>query len=222
MKEGLVNIKLHGHLGDAIGQTWNLAVNSVGEAAHAINSITGKFYKYLMEKDKEGAKYRVLINGRDFKYSEKPSLDNLESIKTSELGMKFSKLNTIDVVPIIEGAGSDIGAIIVGALLIVAGVIVTGLSFGGAGIIGAALIIGGIGLIAAGIINLLSSPPKFEDFREISGGGRASYLFNGPVNVTNEGGPVPVGYGRLLVGSQVVEASYEVNDVDAATEPLTI
>ena len=58
-----------------------------------------------------------------------------------------------------------------------------------------------------------------EDFR---GGGKQSYLFNGPINVTNEGGPVPVGYGRLIVGSQVTYASYEVTRVDASVEPLTI
>lgn len=211
----LVNIKLHGHLGAKIGENWNLAVLSVGEAVHAINCLTGKLYKYLTEKDKEGAKYRVLINGRDFKYNEKPSLDNLESIKTCELVMKNNLLETIDIVPVIEGADGDIGAIILGAVLIIIGIFVPGL-----GVLGTMLIIGGIGLIAAGVINLLTSPPQFEDFR--SANQRISYLFNGPVNVTNEGGPVPIGYGRLLVGSQVISASYEVTSVDAATKPLTI
>ena len=57
----------------------------------------------------------------------------------------------------------------------------------------------------------LSSPPKFEDFRQISDGTKASsYFFNGPENTTREGGPVPVGYGELLVGSQVISASYEI------------
>lgn len=209
----LVNIQLHGHLGQEIGQTWNLAVTSVGEAIHAINCLTGKLYKYLTKKDKEGAQYRVLINGRDFKYNEKPSIDDLESIRTSELAMISNTLKTIDVVPIVEGDG-DIGAIILGVVLVVVGIFVPGL-----GVFGAALIIGGIGLIAAGIINLLSSPPQFEDFR---GGGKQSYLFNGPTNVTNEGGPVPVGYGRLLVGSQVISASYEISDRDASNEPHTL
>ena len=209
----LVNIKLHGHLGAKIGGNWDLAVKSVGEAVHAINCLTGKLYKYLAEKDKEGANYRVLINGRDFKYNEKPSIDNLESIKTSELAMRSSLLKTIDIVPVIEGS-DDVLAIVLGVVLIAVGIFVPGL-----GVFGAALIIGGIGLIAAGIINLLSSPPQFEDFR---GGGKQSYLFNGPINVTNEGGPVPVGYGRLIVGSQVTYAAYEVTRLDASAEPLTI
>jgi predicted phage tail protein len=211
----LVNIKLHGHLGETIGKNWNLAVSSAGEAIHAIQTLNGKLYKYLVDKDKEGAKYRVLINGRDFRYNKKPDINDLESIRTSELAMK-KKLESVDIVPVLEGAGSDWGAIVIGALLIIVGIIT--IFAGGSG---AFLIIAGIGLIAAGVINLLSSPPKFEDFRAISGGGRPSYLFAGPQNTTNEGGPVPIGYGRLIVGSQVIAASYEVTNRDASEEPLT-
>ena len=40
-----------------------------------------------------------------------------------------------------------------------------------------------------------------------------SYLFSGPVNVLNEGGPVPIGYGRLIVGSQVIMSAYGVKRV---------
>ena len=40
-----------------------------------------------------------------------------------------------------------------------------------------------------------------------------SYLFNGPVNIINEGGPVPIGYGRLIVGSQTIMSAYDVRKV---------
>ena len=55
--------------------------------------------------------------------------------------------------------------------------------------------------------------PEFGDFREIEGGGRRSYLFSGPENTVREGGPVFIGYGRLMVGSQVVQSSIETFDV---------
>ena len=35
---------------------------------------------------------------------------------------------------------------------------------------------------------------------------RPSYAFDGPVNTAAQGNPVPVCYGRLIVGSQVVSA----------------
>jgi predicted phage tail protein len=47
----------------------------------------------------------------------------------------------------------------------------------------------------------------------------ASYLFNGPVNTTEQGNPVPVLYGRLIVGSQVVSASVCAYDLAIAPNP---
>lgn len=41
--------------------------------------------------------------------------------------------------------------------------------------------------------------------------GSVPYLFNGPANTVGEGGPVPVGYGELVVGSNNVFASFDIN-----------
>ncbi len=224
MKHNLVEVKLHGNIFPNLKNLYKLAVRSVSEAIHAVNMISrNHFYKTLLENDKKGIKYRVLINGRDFVSTEPLTTNNLEKIKESELVMQLSNLQTIDIVPVVEGADSDIGAIIAGVLLVVVGIVV-GVVAGWTGIGGVfagALIVGGLGLVAAGVINLLSSPPKFEDFREIGGGGRVSYLFSGPQQTVNEGGPVPLGYGRLLIGSHVISASYEISEV-SAKERLTV
>jgi predicted phage tail protein len=217
MNKKPTNICLHGHLGEAVGRKdWSLAVSSVGEAMRAIEILSKRrLFKYLAEKDKEGAKYHVLLNGRNFIAPEPLDPNRIETIANSELMMQNQNLETIDIVPVVEGAGgggqsSSIGAIIVGVVLIIVGIILIAVPF-----VGAALIVAGIGLIAAGVINLLSPPPKFEEFTE--GRKRVSYLFNGPENTTQEGGPVPVGYGRLLIGSHVISASYEVKDVSVDT-----
>lgn len=208
----LVNIRLHSLLGEAIGETWNLAIQSVGETVHAINSLTqNKFFKFLDDKDKEGVKYQILINGREFKHKEKITVDN---IKETELAVRNPEIKTVDIVPVLEGA-EDVFNIIAGAILI-ALAFVPGLQA-----FAPFLITAGLGLIAAGIINLLSKPPKFEDFREIEQGGRASYLFNGPQNTTREGGPVPLCYGRLLIGSQVISASYEISETSVDEQAIT-
>ncbi len=222
-----VKVNFHGVLQE-FGKSWNLAIHSVGEAVHAINTIKkGRLNKTLMDNDKKGIKYRVLINGRDFLCEETPTLDKPETISRSELSFKFEegKLETLDFVPVLEGA-QDFFAVIAGALLIIIGVVV-GVVFGWTGIggvVGFGLIMAGLGLVAAGVMNLLSKPPKFEDFRDFSGPGRAkaSYLFNGPENVEKEGGPVPVLYGRLLVGSQVISTSYEVTDRQITDVGITI
>lgn len=217
----MTNIKLHGELGKSVGKTdWRLAVKSVGEAMRAIEMLSHrKLYKFLLENDKKGVKYEVLINGREFLYDKPLDVNNLETVKNSELVAEFDDLKTIDIVPILEGADSNTGALILGIVLIIVGVV---LAFTPLAPLAAPLIIAGIGLLAVGIIGLLSKPPEFEDFRAIeASGGKASYLFNGPQNTTREGGPVPVGYGRLLVGSQVISASYELINKDATVSALT-
>lgn len=216
-KNKLVEVKLHGVLGEQMKRsTWNLAVNTLGEACHAINTLTKKcFFKQLLENDKKNIKYEVLINQRKLVFEKKFDTKNIEQIKQSELCARYDDLETIDIVPVLEFADEDtmsIITIIVGVVLVIVGIFTS--PFG----VGFALVIAGLGLIAAGVINLLSQPPQFEQFREISGGGRVSYLFAGPVNTVGEGGPVPLVYGRLLTGSHVISASYEVSDIDASLE----
>lgn len=219
----LTKIKLHGLLGESIGEDWNLAVKSVSDAMRAIETLSKrKFYKFLLENDKKGIRYKVLINGRDFLYEEEPTVEKPESVLKTELVINHKDLRTIDIIPVIEGAGGGTGMVILGALLIIVGIIF--LATGFLSVLGVPLIIIGAGLLAGGIISLLTSPPKFDDYQNISnaGAGKSSYLFSGPQNTTREGGPVPVGYGRLFVGSQVISASYEITEHDAlAGTPLT-
>jgi predicted phage tail protein len=214
----MTEIKLHGILGEAIGEKWRLAVKSVSEAIHAIEILSKrKLYKFLMDCDKRNIAFKVLINNKPFIPDKPLTVKETDSIKNSELCIRNTNIKSIDIVPIIEGADSNVLSIVLGAILIVVGVILIETPFG------APLILAGIGLVAAGVVNLLTSPPKFEDFREIKGGaGQASYLFSGPQNTVREGGPVPVGYGRLLVGSQVISASYEISHTNASDSPLTI
>lgn len=215
----LTEINLHGRLGEEVGKKWNLAINSVSEAFRAIEILSKhKFYKFLSENDKKGVRYRVLINGNDFTYEEKPTLEKPETILNTELTMNFKKLDSIDVIPVLEGAKSGLLAAIAGVLLIIVGILIVVGTLGGGTALGAGVIIAGLGLLAAGVINLISSPPKFDDFRNIDSGGasRPSYLFNGPENITQEGGPVPVGYGRLIIGSQVISASYEISQTNTS------
>lgn len=214
-RQDIVTIKTHGCLAEHLGhKEWNLSVKTVGQALNGIEVLSKrKLFKFLLDSEQKGIKYKVLINGRDFLYEKLPTPDDLESIRNSELCAKINNLESIDIVPVLEGAAADsksIGAIIIGVVLIIVGIIV--LAYGG-GPIGVALIIGGIGLVAAGVINLLSKGPELQEFTQRQ---KTSYLFSGPVNTLNEGGPVPVGYGRLLVGSSVISASYDIKTFDAS------
>jgi len=212
-----VKVTLHGILKEQVGRDqWNLVAGNVSEAIRGVQSTSKKLYRSLMENDKKNIKYRVLINGDDFAMDETKDPNTREGIMASELCLdSVSNLKTIDIVPVIEGSDDvwDWVTIIIGIALI---------WVGGAGIAAAGwastsgmMVVAGIGLVAAGVQNLLTPDPEFDDFREIEGGGRPSYVFSGPQNVIREGGPVFVGYGRLLVGSQVIQTSVDYLDANA-------
>ena len=210
----LTHITLHGILSEQIGrQNFDLAVSSVGEAMRGIQANCKKLYKSLIENDEKNIKYRVLINKKDFLMEEGKDPNTREGIKSSELVMDFQNLETIDIVPVMEGESSQekkadsksIFAIIAGIFLIALGVWTSN----------PYLVMAGLGLLLAGVSNLLTPTPKFEDVREIEGGGKPSYMFSGPQNTVREGGPVFVGYGRLLVGSHVIQTSLDTLDTAA-------
>jgi predicted phage tail protein len=378
----MVKVKLHGYLGQEIGEEWNLNVSSVAEAFRAIEANTKKLTKLLINQSEKNAKYEILINHRPLwvpKAEELPTDYNkvnkkhFEMLSESEMFMNFKdELKTIDIIPIVEGAGGgggggaqgcfpagtkistpqgiknieDLkegdeifsfnkdknieidmiekvfehennkilkitlwdGSIIrstanhwffneynrftplenfqVGDVLIhesgdvmpiekieedgsekvynfhvlknhtyIANNIFVhnggGGKSGGGGKGGAAgggmksifavflaiilaPVSGGgslsllgmlapaiLGLVALGVSMLLMKPPPMVSPQAIanpsadfeaspdSGGGEPSYTFNGPVNTIGEGGPVPIGYGRLIIGSQQIFSSYD-------------
>jgi predicted phage tail protein len=217
----MVEVELHGILAEKVKKTkWNLAINSVGEAIRAIETNTKILYKTLYELEKDNLKYRVLINKKDFKIFKNPDeIENdLDKVIYSNLttNYKTGDLKSIDIIPIIEGAGGVVAAV-AGIFLTIVGVV---LLFTGVGaVFGAALILAGLALTAAGFLSLLSSPPPFvaPEFQSpelaTKGGGGKSYLFDGPTNTRGEGGPIPIGYGRLIIGSKTVSASFNTSYV---------
>ena len=229
----LVDIKIHGVLAEQLGQSeWKLNVKSVGDAIRGIQYNNKKLFKKLYENDKKNIRYRVLINNKDFAIEEGKDPDTIEGIASSELAMDLKSLKSIDIVPVIEGSDNFLAifTIVLGVMLIAVGGAGLGL-FGGTGFMGSsgalagmgvamgghfgAFFLAGIGLVAAGVTSLLTPMPKFGDFREIEDGGNLSYLFNGPENTIREGGPVFVAYGRLLVGSHVIQSASDTLNVDA-------
>lgn len=223
MKSKLVEINLHGSAFDGLKKQFKLAVKSCSEALHAVNVLTkNAFYARLLDNDKKNIKYVVLINKNPCLFPEKPDEKKIETILNSELVAKYESLSTIDIVPLIEGAdfmsadpllaaiaGSDIANVVTGALLIIGGFALLAFTGGASAI----MIFAGLGLLAIGIINLLSTPPKLDDFKGPAR--RGSYLFDGPQNAVGEGGPVPLVYGQLIVGSQTIATTYAISDRDA-------
>tara|TARA_R100001086_G_C11805871_1_gene250091 strand:+ start:494 stop:1159 length:666 start_codon:yes stop_codon:yes gene_type:complete len=195
-------VRFHGNLGKRLNKkNWDLSIDSVQEAFRAVDILSKrKLTKCFIEDDKKKLRYQIKVNNKAVDTS-KIDYENLSTVYNTELCIK-RKIESIDIIPLVEGSGSKImGAVmtVVGVILVVAGMV------GGGNPL---LISAGLTLIAGGVSMLLAKPPKFDDFREIENTKKSSsYLFNGPTNTANEGGPVPIGYGRLIVGSQVIQTS---------------
>jgi hypothetical protein len=59
----------------------------------------------------------------------------------------------------------------------------------------------------AAISFALTPQPELQQIEATAQGSKSSLIFSNIVNTANQGAPLPVGYGRLKVGSQVIQAT---------------
>jgi predicted phage tail protein len=144
-------------------------------------------------------------------------IDKTPAGDVSRLGQPFSQ--SIRIIPTIRGGKRQgviqliAAAIIITATLYFAppaapGVAATLL---GSEIAFSAAIAIGTSLAIQGTTQLLSKQPKAPSPYE-STANNPSYAFNGAVNTTAQGQPVPIGYGRLIVGSAVISTGITADD----------
>ena len=126
----------------------------------------------------------------------------------------------IRIIPVVTGANffKKFGAVLLGALLVGVAVATggTGLSFGITGFsggIGASAAVGnlGAGLLLTGVAGLLSPTVPTPD---IDNDPRNNFSFSGVQNVSREGVPIPIAYGEVIVGSVVVSAGLNVEELE--------
>jgi len=201
-KNQLKTIRLFGALGKRYGLVHRLAVKTPAEAVRALCTNHPELRKELWDSEKHQVGYRVSVDSRDI----------------DETELRYPMSREIHFTPVIMGAGSGVGKIIVGAVLIVAGIAVNYFSGGSLSFIGNPMIGAGVSFVLGGVIQLLSPVPK-NDGPDEDEKNKASYVFNGPINTTAQGNPVPVGYGKLLVGSAVISAGIVIDDL-SVTDPL--
>lgn len=204
-KTELRTIKLSGFLGKKFGRAHRLAVDSPAEAIRALSVIKAGFREFLENSHKNGVAYRFLVGNEALERSElKESLHMTHSMKT-----------TFELVPVINGAKSSLGQILFGAALMAfAWWALPAMGFAAVGAAGAmSTSVFGIGMSLAlgGVAQLLAPKVKAENKEAVEN--EPSYIFNGAVNTIAQGNPVPILYGRMRVGSQVVSAGITSNDI---------
>lgn len=202
----MLTVRLHGHLEEKFGSEFRFQASSVREV---IDALQANFDDFTEEFIKDERAYNILV---DYE---------MQDINGCVLPVKTDSV--IDIIPIIAGAGNifkSLALIVVGALLItfapyVAGALLPGVTgaslttFAAAGLVTAtqAAVIGAVtaigwGLALAGVASLLAGPDGPD------GGGEQSSSLNSAENIVGQGMPIPIGYGRLMVGSVVLSATY--------------
>ncbi|HQU03494.1 MAG TPA: hypothetical protein PLT25_02130 [Acidocella sp.] len=190
----LKTIRLGGALGREFGRVHRMAVANPAEAIRALCANYPRFRDYMAESDERGVGYRVLVDKTDL-----PKLEDIHN-PTGRAEIK--------IMPVIRGAGKGgIFEIFAGIALIAASFFIpAGWAIAGVALSSMAFSVG-VSLVLGGVASLLSPHPKTPAQTQ------ASYLFNGPVNTSATGMPVPICYGNLIVGGAVISGGVFTDQV---------
>jgi predicted phage tail protein len=198
-------IKVYGSLAKFLGQrSFRAAVSTPAEAMRFLVANFPGLREHMAEKY-----YKVGVGKIDLDIGDQPE----------QLHYPTGKAEAIRIVPVIGGAKGSGGLVkvLIGVALI-ALTIATG-GFGGAAIglfgagtiaVGTAVIGIGASLVLSGVSQMLTPTPRtLEDQSDPS----KSYNFSGIQNVSRQGVPVPICYGEVLVGSVVISAGINAEDI---------
>lgn len=188
-------VRLYGHLGREFGREFRFDIKTPAEAIKALRVNCPGFLLHLEKHSNPG--YKLVVGGQALQ-------------KEEEIGYPWGK-GVIRVVPITAGSGSkEIFQIFTGVALAAFGYFNPGTFL--ATKIAQAVTGFGVSMAFGGISSLISPPPKTIEPAERPDN-KPGFSFDGPVNTTAQGNAVPVGYGRLIVGSQVISAGFSVDEL---------
>lgn len=192
----MTQVTLHGILAKEFKKTFSLAIKRPKEVFDAISCTHNNFRHRIVELANQGVHFTLLVDGK--------KMTTIEELSIA------SDNQQIDIVPLVCGAGKA-GAIIA---VIALGVLTGGAGFAmGSGILaggatlGSALVNIGVGLVMMGIQMALAPKPKMDRPSADVNSAKQSFLFSSKANTAEQGIPVPVGYGRLRVGSAVIQST---------------
>jgi predicted phage tail protein len=188
----LRKIKLYGRLAKFIGKRVLRA--EVATTAEAVRFLLANWPQ--LEGHMSTQHYRVSVG--DWELTE------------DELGHPIGQ-QEIKFVPVVTGAGAT-GRIIAGVALVALSFIPGFAAW--AGPTAYALITGvGASLVLGGVAELLTPTPKVPQGPDTQDDPRKSYSFSSIQNTSRAGTPVPIVYGRCIVGSVVVSGGVDTVQV---------
>lgn len=194
-----VKLYFYGEMRDEFGLSFEMEANSPREAVTALMYQSQKYKDILKDND-----WHVMLDGKE-------GID----ISEDQLDMDLGKVREIHLIPKVEGSNNGVLNFIVGAVMVVIGVL--NIWNAGAGMIAA-----GVGMMVGGIIQMTTKIPGAGDINRETDE-KASFLFNSPTNSSSQGVAIPRGYGRMMIGSQVISAalySYALDNEAVEEDPV--
>lgn len=193
MSEKIRTIRLYGQLGARFGRVHRLAVASAAEAVRALCALMPGFRQELLSSKERGITYAIFAGK--------------QNLSEEDLRLPPGR-DDIRIAPVLVGSKqAGLFQTILGVALIALGYF----TFGTTSPYGVALIAGGASMALGGVVQMLSPQQRGLSAKDGPNNG-ASYNFNGPVNTTAQGNPVPLLYGRMVVGSAVISAGIYAED----------
>ena len=193
----MIPVILLGELGKKFGRRFTLDINNPAEAIRALCANFPGFAQFVSTSQERNVAYRVVVGREDI------VVDDLHTPSGRQV---------IKIVPVIGGAGKT-GKIIVGAILIAAAIFyppLAAFTLYGTTTLAAVAFSVGVSLVLSGVIQMIAPQPKTPGQGPEN---MPSYTFNGPVNTTAQGYPVPVGFGRMIIGSAIISAGQTVEEM---------
>ena len=206
----LRKLKLYGELANFVGhKEFEIQVDSLAKAVSFLVNNFPKVEKYMNPKY-----YQVKVGNY--------------AVNEEEIHHPIGQQD-IHIVPVISGAGSGTGKILLGAALIAGaffmpvatgnvglakGLFGTAGSFAKVGFFTKAMAGVGLMLTVNGVSEMLFPLPKIKEFDNETDP-RLSYKFSGTQNTSRAGTPVPLVFGEIITGSVVISAAVDTQQVQA-------
>lgn len=195
-------IMLYGQLGQKFGRVHRYEVRTPAEAVRAMCATLKGFKQYVSDN----RYYRVLLAGKS-------------ELGEDDIVHPVSEKESIRIIPVVSGA-SGFGRVLAGAALIGLSLAFPAasatLQFGAfsSSVSLSSLAMGvGASLLLSGVSSMLFAPQSTNVDERERPENRPSFLFNGAVNTSRQGNPVPLCYGQMVVGSQVISSGLSVEQI---------
>ena len=185
----MTSIKLHGALAREFGSSFNFNIKTVKEAFDAIDANNPRFISKIKKLSAQGMHYAVIVNGK--------KLSELKKIN------KKQKIKEISIVPAIMGYGPAAAAAAAALATAALGSALAAGAISMGTFIVASLV---VGVVSMALQMLLApKPPEPPAIEATTRALQDSFTFSNKVNLADQGTRVPVGYGRMLSASNVIE-----------------